>query len=97
MKIETVMDEEKVQRYLQASEWLVCFKSARPSEPEVDRWLAWCEEDAQNLAAFEALYRDWNDLEGLRTAPELIPAIDREDGAFETGKDYRVPPGLGRD
>ena len=69
MNIGTVMDEGKVQRYLQASEWLVCFKCASPSEPEVDRWLAWCEEDARNLAAFEKLYRDWNDLEGLRTAP----------------------------
>jgi transmembrane sensor len=78
MNIATVMDEGKVQRYLQASEWLVCFKCANPSESEVERWLVWCEEDARNLAAFEELYRDWNDLEGLRTAPELIPATDRQ-------------------
>jgi transmembrane sensor len=76
MNIETIMDEEKVQRYLQASDWLVCFKCASPGEPEVERWLAWCEEDARNLATFEELYRDWNDFEGLRTAPELIPATD---------------------
>jgi transmembrane sensor len=72
------MGEGKVQRYLQASEWLVCFNCASPSEPEVERWLTWCEEDARNLAAFEELNRDWNDLEGLRTAPELIPATDRQ-------------------
>ena len=66
-----------MQRYLQGSEWLVCFKSESPSDTEVERWLAWCEEDARNLAAFEEVYRDWNDFEGLRAAPELIPATDR--------------------
>jgi transmembrane sensor len=76
MSIETVVDEEKVQRYRQASEWLVCFRSESPGEAEIERWLAWCEEDAQNLAAFEEIDRDWNDLEGLRTAPELIQAAD---------------------
>jgi ferric-dicitrate binding protein FerR (iron transport regulator) len=74
----TVMDEGRVQRYLQASEWLVCFNCASPSESEVERWLAWCEEDARNLAAFAELHCDWIDLEGLRTAPELIPATDRQ-------------------
>jgi transmembrane sensor len=76
MNLQTIMDEEKVQRYLQASDWLVCFKCASPGESEVERWVAWCEEDARNLATFEELYRDWNDFEGLRTAPELIPATD---------------------
>jgi transmembrane sensor len=76
MNVKTVMDEEQLQRYRQASEWLLCLKSASPSEPEVERWLAWCEEDAQNLAAFEALCRDWNDLEGLRTAPDLATATE---------------------
>jgi len=69
MNIETVMDEVKLQRYRQASEWFVCFTCASPSAPEVERWLAWCEKDARNLAAFEEVYRDWNDLEGLRTEP----------------------------
>jgi len=78
MNVKTVMDEEKLQRYRQASEWLVCFKSSSPSELEVERWLAWCEEDARNLAAFEELYRDWNDLEGLRAAPELISATNNQ-------------------
>jgi transmembrane sensor len=78
MNAETVMDEEKLQRYRRASEWLVCFKTVSPSELEVEGWLTWCEEDAENLAAFEELYRDWNDLEGLRAAPELIPATDHQ-------------------
>jgi transmembrane sensor len=78
MNIETVMDEDKLKRYRQASEWLVCLKSTNPSESEVERWLAWCEEDPQNLAAFEALYRDWNDFEGLRTAPDLIKATESQ-------------------
>jgi transmembrane sensor len=72
------MDEGRVQRYLQASKWLVCFNCASPSESEVERWLAWCEEDARNLTAFGELYCDWSDLEGLRTAPELIPATNRQ-------------------
>jgi transmembrane sensor len=78
MSIETVMDEKNVRRYQQASEWLVCLRSTCPSELEVERWLTWCEEDAQNLAAFEELDRDWNDLEGLRSEPELIQASDRQ-------------------
>jgi transmembrane sensor len=78
MSIETIVDEEKVQRYRQASEWLVRLKSESPGEVEIERWLAWCEEDPRNLAAFEEFDRDWNDLEGLRTAPELIQAQDHE-------------------
>jgi transmembrane sensor len=78
MNAETIVDEEKLQRYRQASEWLVCLKSTNPSEPEVERWLTWCEEDPQNLAAFEALYRDWNDFEGLRTAPALITSTESQ-------------------
>jgi transmembrane sensor len=74
MSIETVVDEETVRRYRQASEWLVCLRSESPGEAEIERWLAWCEEDARNLAAFEEIDRDWNDLGGLRAAPELIQA-----------------------
>jgi ferric-dicitrate binding protein FerR (iron transport regulator) len=76
MSIETMVDEETVQRYRQASEWIVCLRSESPGEAEIGRWLAWCEEDARNLAAFEEIDRDWNDMEGLRTAPELIQAAD---------------------
>jgi transmembrane sensor len=78
MSIDTLVDEDKVQRYRQASEWLVCLRSESPGEAEIERWLAWCEEDARNLAAFEEFDRDWNDLEGLRTAPELIQAADHQ-------------------
>jgi transmembrane sensor len=78
MSIGTVVDEEQVQRYRQASEWLVCIRSESPGEAEIERWLAWCEEDARNLAAFEEIGRDWSDLEGLRTAPELIQTTDRQ-------------------
>jgi transmembrane sensor len=72
------MDEEQVQRYRQAGEWLVCLRSGDSSEAEIERWLAWCEADARNLAAFEEFDRDWNDLEGLRAAPELIRAADHQ-------------------
>jgi transmembrane sensor len=78
MSIETVVDEEKVQRYRQASEWLVRLRSESPDEAEIERWLAWCEEDARNLAAFEEFDRDWNDLGGLRSAPELIQAANHQ-------------------
>jgi transmembrane sensor len=73
-----IVDEEQVQRYRQAGEWLVCLRSGSSSEAEIERWLAWCEADARNLAAFEEFDRDWNDLEGLRAAPELIQAADHQ-------------------
>jgi len=76
MNIENTMDESQLQRYRQASEWLVCLRSTSPSESEIESWLIWCEKDARNLAAFEELDRDWNDLEGLRALPELIRAPD---------------------
>jgi transmembrane sensor len=96
MSTETVVDEKKVRRYRQASEWLVCFRSESPGEAEIERWLVWCEEDAQNLAAFEKLDRDWNDLEGLRSTPELIQAADHQilesETRAATRKNSRVFP-----
>jgi transmembrane sensor len=85
MSIETIVDEETVQRYRQASEWIVCLRSESPGEAEIERWLAWCEEDARNLAAFEEIDRDWNDMEGLRTAPELIQAADHHASGSRMG------------
>jgi transmembrane sensor len=77
MNVKTLLDEEQLQRYRQASDWLVCLNSAIPNEHEIERWLTWCKDDARNLAAFEEIYRDWNDLEGLRNSPELIQTTDR--------------------
>jgi transmembrane sensor len=70
------MDETELQRYRQASEWLVRLKSTSLSESEIEGWLIWREKDARNPVAFEELDRDWNDLEGLRAMPELIRAAD---------------------
>jgi len=69
---ETPLDPGTLRRYREASEWLLRFKGADPADGEVERWLSWCDADEENVAAFEQLQRDWQDLEGLRTAPELI-------------------------
>jgi transmembrane sensor len=73
------MDSDSLRRYREAGEWLLKFKGADPAEGDVERWLSWCEADEENVVAFEQLQRDWQDLEGLRDAPELIvPAVDRD-------------------
>jgi transmembrane sensor len=72
MTPESVITPEKLQRYREATDWLVRLKGANPCEADVECWLAWCEADARNPRAFEEISQDWNDLEGLKAAPELI-------------------------
>jgi transmembrane sensor len=72
MSVPTPPDPDMLLRYRKAAEWLVCIRSAKPSETEVQRWLTWCDDDARNLLAFETLARDWDDLKQLRDAPELL-------------------------
>jgi transmembrane sensor len=64
-------------RYREASEWLLRLNGPSPSEQEVEQWLCWCEAHGDNLAAFEKLQRDWQDTEGLKTAPELLSGAQR--------------------
>src|SRR6202011_5018313 len=85
MTNESVLDSGTLRRYREASEWLLKFKGSDPAEGDVERWLSWCEADEENLAAFEQLQRDWQDLEGLRAAPELIVSSPRRDRAHGYG------------
>ena len=79
MRNESALDPGTLRRYREAGEWLLRFKGSDPAEGDVERWLSWCEADEENVAAFEQLQRDWQDLEGLREAPELIvPAASRD-------------------
>jgi transmembrane sensor len=66
------MDPMTLRRYREASEWLLRLKEADSSDSDAERWLSWCEADERNLEAFERLQHDWDDLEGLRGAPQLI-------------------------
>lgn len=62
----------KLDRYREASDWLVRLSASPPAETDVDCWLSWCEANPENLLAFEQMQRDWYDMEGLRVAPHLI-------------------------
>jgi transmembrane sensor len=57
----------KLNRYEQASEWLLRMDNPERTEEDVNEWLRWCDEDPQNLAAFEAFQGDWRDLDALKT------------------------------
>jgi transmembrane sensor len=66
------MDEQtraatKLNRYEQASEWLLRMDNPERTEEDVNEWLRWCDADPQNLAAFEAFQGDWRDLDALKT------------------------------
>jgi transmembrane sensor len=63
----------KRRRYREASGWLFRLHAPGASEEEVEEWLRWCEADGENVTAFENLQQDWNDTEGFKSAPELLP------------------------
>jgi len=50
----------------QASEWLLRMDNPARTEEDVNEWLRWCDEDSENLAAFEAFQSDWRDLDALK-------------------------------
>ncbi len=67
------VDGAKLRRYREASGWLLRLHDSGAPEDQVDEWLRWCETDDENLAAFERLQRDWDDTEGFKRSPELLP------------------------
>jgi transmembrane sensor len=85
VRSESALDSGTLRRYREAGEWLLRFKGSDPAEGDVERWLSWCEADEENVAAFEQLQRDWQDLEGLREAPELIVPTASRDRAHGQG------------
>jgi transmembrane sensor len=40
------------------------------TEEDVNDWLRWCDEDSENLVAFEAFQKDWRDLDALKVGAE---------------------------
>jgi transmembrane sensor len=38
------------------------------TEEDVNGWLRWCDEDSENLVAFEAFQTDWRDLDALKVS-----------------------------
>jgi len=87
-----------VVRYREASEWLVRILSPDASEKEIDGWLRWCDADDQNLAAFETLQQDWQELGGLKEAPELLQVrgVGRGRARQPLSEGNRLSDGLAR-
>jgi transmembrane sensor len=75
------MDEARLERLSAAGEWLLRMQSPSRSEEDVNEWLRWCDADPENLAAYEALQRDWNDLDALKT-PRAAAKPVRQWGAL---------------
>lgn len=74
---EQTSKDARVNRLEQASEWLLRMDNPARTEEDVNEWLRWCDEDSDNLAAFEAFQRDWRDLDALKVnadAEESVPA-----------------------
>ena len=60
------------QRLSEASEWLLRLESAGRTEADDQAWLRWCDEDAGNFAAFEAVQRQWQNLDSLKGSVEPV-------------------------
>lgn len=63
---EQTSEATRLNRLQQASEWLLRMDNPARTEEDVNEWLRWCDEDAENLATFEAFQRDWRDLDALK-------------------------------
>lgn len=74
---EPTSKDARLNRLEQASEWLLRMDNPARTEEDVNEWLRWCDEDSENLVAFEAFQRDWRDLDALKVdagAEESVPA-----------------------
>ncbi len=74
---EQMSDTARLNRLQQASEWLLRMDNPARTEEDVNEWLRWCDEDAENLVAFEAFQRDWRDLDALKVGEERGRDTDR--------------------
>jgi transmembrane sensor len=61
----------RVDRLNEASEWLLRLQESGRTEADVNDWLAWCDADPENDAAFEAVQRKWRELDSLKTPDSL--------------------------
>jgi transmembrane sensor len=62
--------DARLNRLEQASEWLLRMDNPARTEEDVNEWLRWCDEDSENLMAFEAFQRDWRDLDALKVVAD---------------------------
>lgn len=77
---ERTTEDARFKRLQQASEWLLRIDNPARTEDDVNEWLRWCDEDSENLAAFEAFQRDWRDLDALKvsaTVKQSVPESHR--------------------
>jgi transmembrane sensor len=65
---EKTNNDARLSRLEQASEWLLRMEDPSRSEEDVNGWLRWCDEDSENLVAFEAFQTDWRDLDALKVS-----------------------------
>lgn len=72
-------DTARLNRLHQASEWVLRIDNPARTEDDISEWLRWCDEDPENLVAFEALQGDWRDLGMLKvdpTATKAVPSLE---------------------
>jgi len=89
---EQTSETARLNRLRQASEWLLKMDNSGRTEEDVNEWLRWCDEDPENLAAFEAFQRDWRDLDALKVdataqaSTQLTNGVDDESAVLPTRK-----------
>ena len=67
---ERTSKDARLNRLEQASEWLLRMDNPARTEEDVNEWLRWCDEDSENLVAFEAFQTDWRDLDALKVGAD---------------------------
>ena len=70
---EPTSKDARLHRLEQASEWLLRMDNPARTEEDVNEWLRWCDEEAENLVAFEAFQSDWRDLDALKVGAAPQP------------------------
>lgn len=63
---ERASEGARLERLQEASDWLLRMDNPNRTEEDVNEWLRWCDQDPENLLAFEAFQRDWRDLDALK-------------------------------
>lgn len=81
---ERTSEEARLKRLQEASDWLLRMDNPNRTEEDVNEWLRWCDEDPDNLVAFEAFQGDWRDLDALKVgidaeASALAPSVVKND------------------
>jgi transmembrane sensor len=71
---EQTSEAARLKRLQQASGWLLRIDNPTRTEDDINEWLRWCDEDPDNLVAFEALQGDWRDLDMLKVGADVKEA-----------------------